>query len=1491
MNHLSETKAKKGDISFDGLSMRVLLLPPVRNSSALRRAKEEALCGTARVALRGVLRNAAALSDAKSRFVVLTRWQSDVLEIKPAMVSGQRSQPMAKPQPAGAVVPPIAVAQNLAALEAKAGAAAPTPSPSPEPIVAGSRAPLRMAAEQRVVDKRRAAQARKSMGKARLRKLRRRNRLGRLRRRAARGRARTTSSSPTKLPKLERAATAPAPSTKVPAPVPSKRAERAAPATLVASFSTLVGLCLLFVVHLTAPLKIVAGLASCAFLRAPRVLGAVPCAPTRRHHRISFGRHLFGFWSLLIVSLVATCSPIASGLAVTRGRGATVGARLREVRFPAAAPSGKNDCWHDALLQAAIVGGRDDIVGQLQDATGFRKRIGVPEGEAPSCDGPAFKRLGDELDVDVFLRHEGGDTRFYGTGRPEHVVIFVEGDGRLLHATGAVIVSRTYVHDGVEAPTVFTGSRIGAKRKAEAASTQVYLKNSDGDLVEWVTVGCVYPNGGELCAENGSDNTVELRFVEGDSSEASLLVDAVYVHGTRRRLGTELSTKKEGDKHYVIASDINLQRTGKYAQYRGNRDGAIDFLCRPEVSLKTLHVGYTKWVWEDGSESDWRAASTALKELARASRQDDRTAKRPSRGSAKREDCSTTAPPEPKKAKKVKMISVKDEKGKNEAVAEVEKLLSKDAGELIDLVIKHQKRLFVCDGTTVHEHNFEKDSAEGYDVNQLKRWARDHGLMIPSLDVVDLIRKAPTLQISGGRNVAGAAEGVEEVLRDLIFDRAKAWYDEGASKASPWARADIYRQVRGDNKSPTYQKCQDAGRALLTTVLDLCRKAGAWEKPEVKCKEDMGDFGGTLEDDVGVQGCAYTCGMGRNETKFFNATDEEHKALAATCKSFPTGYEPLENIHMPGQSSIDHIFYLKEEFAKKLAEYPCFDHIARYLRDGRRVGIAFHCRSGPCGFGAFSDLGKIARRDADERGLLFFSEAAQCLDYTKSKATTVQKKRADMPALDPISEEPVWFDDPKRPEELKARSYYGFTVGVCGGFDLEDGTYGARRARFETTCDEAQFRTRAWHACAYSPAMASILKPMDAGGVEKATSWAGTMAGDGSECSIGGAILALVCGVGGCHDLCRLYNVDAFEWYPPALVNELYMESHAIELDYSWELQKLFWAFLDIELGYSGAARESSKQGAFDMRTKRTSGNTLVTAANDRSIPIEGKHDGVIIDTNGRITKIEKDAYGKPPEFVDMTLSVSPVWGNAAEAFGPGRTKEAAKRRFRIWKAATRLIREGEKDERKAWRTAFLEEWDTHETSRFKIVAVATCNVEVGKKASFAMTPSKARGTGSGKHGQDPETAFTKQFAKIIQDQFEINAKHLENNDLTHRGADDWKVVPLKPARRKALRKVLAKIKAELAKKLPKVVAPTGPPWAEALAQLENELAETKKDGVKAALVDAPMEDAMDGIKSFATDNMDVDQLDELAEYLTKVAARKRKTEETSLKEKRRKKK
>ena len=70
------------------------------------------------------------------------------------------------------------------------------------------------------------------------------------------------------------------------------------------------------------------------------------------------------------------------------------------------------------------------------------------------------------------------------------------------------------------------------------------------------------------------------------------------------------------------------------------------------------------------------------------------------------------------------------------------------------------------------------------------------------------------------------------------------------------------------------------------------------------------------------------------------------------------------------------------------------------------------------------------------------------------------------------------------------------------------------------------------------------------------------------------------------------------------------------------------------------------------------------------------------------------------------------------------------------------------------------------------------------------------------------------------------------------------------------------------------------PPWAEALAQLENELGEAKKEAVKVALVDASMEDAVDGIKSFAGENMDVEQLEDLADHLMNVAARKRKAEE-----------
>ena len=92
------------------------------------------------------------------------------------------------------------------------------------------------------------------------------------------------------------------------------------------------------------------------------------------------------------------------------------------------------------LRRAADAAQRVDVTLRLQDPADIKRRIGVAIDVPIPCDGAAFKRLGDELDVDVVLRHEGG-TRFYGTGtRPQHVIIFVEGDGSLLHATGAVIV-------------------------------------------------------------------------------------------------------------------------------------------------------------------------------------------------------------------------------------------------------------------------------------------------------------------------------------------------------------------------------------------------------------------------------------------------------------------------------------------------------------------------------------------------------------------------------------------------------------------------------------------------------------------------------------------------------------------------------------------------------------------------------------------------------------------------------------------------------------------------------------------------------------------------------------------------------------------------------------------------------------------------------------------------------------------------------------------
>ena len=87
------------------------------------------------------------------------------------------------------------------------------------------------------------------------------------------------------------------------------------------------------------------------------------------------------------------------------------------------------------------------------------------------------------------------------------------------------------------------------------------------------------------------------------------------------------------------------------------------------------------------------------------------------------------------------------------------------------------------------------------------------------------------------------------------------------------------------------------------------------------------------------------------------------------------------------------------------------------------------------------------------------------------------------------------------------------------------------------------------------------------------------------------------------------------------------------------------------------------------MRTKRTSGNKHVEAANTRSITIRASTTTSRDLQTGKITRVEKDAgklgvrgHGSSPS---RRLIEQHVW-----PFGPGRSKEAAKRRFRIWKRA-----------------------------------------------------------------------------------------------------------------------------------------------------------------------------------------------------------------------------
>ena len=208
--------------------------------------------------------------------------------------------------------------------------------------------------------------------------------------------------------------------------------------------------------------------------------------------------------------------------------------------------------------------------------------------------------------------------------------------------------------------------------------------------------------------------------------------------------------------------------------------------------------------------------------------------------------------------------------------------------------------------------------------------------------------------------------------------------------------------------------------------------------------------------------------------------------------------------------------------------------------------------------------------------------------YHNSKAsalTTDPKVREPLstkvPGRDDDTEVDCWRVKEGEPDEVRPISCAGVTCHCAGGYDLKTGKFGVDFMRVETTADELEARHRATYCVQYSEFAASQFRDTELG-FSKATSWDDTLV-PRTKCSIPGACLAMACGCGGLHDICRPYYVDAFETFPLTLAHDQYEKSSIIEFDYSWELKWQLKAFLDVDVEWSGAFREDMGTAAFDV--------------------------------------------------------------------------------------------------------------------------------------------------------------------------------------------------------------------------------------------------------------------------------------------------------------------
>jgi len=1045
----------------------------------------------------------------------------------------------------------------------------------------------------------------------------------------------------------------------------------------------------------------------------------------------------------------------------------------------------------------------DGVVGEQAAAPADEARAGGAPREGEATSMQIF--VGDEgktitLDVEPTDTVDAVQQKVHGkTGvlPDEQRLIFADQELRDGHRT---LIDHKIQHESTG--TLLQRVRGGAPKKKPAAAPSSKKAAEEGP--QKVIFMATKKNQFESCTvkelrglhatlyedEPDKDDAIVMLPVEGHVlSEASVRVEAVVVNGRRRRLGTELLTKTKDGVHYVDAKDVDLRRTGQYAKYRNDKDGAIKFLVEGS-NMSYPSIPIVDWVWGDGRPGHWDAASKALKERRGQSAAQRKTSDR--KRSAPDRPLDTGNADSDDEGRTTLYLAREEDEENMKAIREKLEEYLKAAGDIGEVLsVQRLRETFFDDATLDIQIGATGRSGIGRD-----------------------------------RRVNLLIAGFKEEWSEL---------DSSEQEKSPWRHLDDSEYARRDWASQDVVDQKDAAQkrfAEAVAVLDeadahrLLQRVGG-KKIQVK------NLGGDNEDELCVVVKRYTAGEVAEEGASDWFSDEEAKLVYKYCKKLDKGKPVMEVWHQSGQSAIDILVAVHDSLRRHLIKHDEFEHLkeCQYF-----VGV--HVRSGTASFGTLGGTGKKKQT--------VFTRYAQYFSGNQSALTTRPKQRVDVRGSTPgvcedTRERWVLVNDDGAAEPAPCS---GVRVDVALGYGLKKGEVTTQFLRVEPTCEEgANASTRAATTTVVSPTAYAQFKATRTG-TEKVKSW-GVSGVDLRTDSVGQALLAVACGARGLHKLCRCYPLAALEVVPWPLANEFYGTGSITEFDYMWLIKWYFFAKLGEIVEFSGANREGTRKDAFDCSIKKRSGS-LITLLKKRDVVCEGKKlytkrldedQRQQHQETGYSATVETSVIRADPTRVDVTIGVQQsvkVGSTSTWVFdGKDSSQRAAKYRWDIVQLVRRYRTTGKYSKQKCWEKAFdkIHASAKHNScnSRFVVTATARCEDSSTSEAYFDTHPSWK----PGKLKDEMVNAINKELA--------YNEKYVKDKKKKHVGDEQFKFKKLDEEELKRLRKYEKDLKKAMPDEVPQ---PEGTPWDDAVAAHEKEAQAGLRKMAKKAVSGIPLMDA-----------------------------------------------